>query len=241
MIPNFSIIKKLFGYKTFEIGDYSYDFISIGQEKNYVTFEVNCTLPQKNSSYILDKMKYDVDSIILENFNFLGQSFSYSTEILVDGEKPRNAYINLKKYSEAIQALDKNLSKISFFDDSLKLKLSYEFPKNFIWVRESESVVDLDVFVHIEKIVWENRPVTIYENRVNNFGAMILNFMYDEYEWSQKVDDVIYQTWEDELQVEKTNIYFQTSLILYKILGEISGNGEVPEIFNPSEFFNEIS
>jgi len=232
-----STINKLLTYKTFQVGDYSYDFFYVDKEENYFKLKINCTLPKKNCSYIHDKMIYDVDSILIETFNFLGESFSYSHEILVDGEQSKNAYINEKKHLEAIENLNQQLSDIILLKGDLKVKLSYQFPENFIWVRDQESIIDLDVLINIEKVFWKDNLVRVSDDRTNDFSEFFFQQIHDDYELSNKVESVIYRTWEDELQVEKTDLYYQASLILSKIYGKTIEHGNWPDNFQPLDFF----
>lgn len=239
MIKNFNIIKKAFTFKTFEVNDYSYDFIEVLPEKTFVKFLVNCTLPKKGQSYIKDKMNYDVDSIIMEMSNFMGFYFSVSYDILVDGEKGKNAYISPKKHYEALERLNTQLFSVDLFEGKLKLKLKYNFPENYIWVQEQASIIDIDVLIYVDEIFWEDKPVTIRKDEVDNFASFIDFHLYDELDWSNRVEGKIYTSWEDEIEIEKTNLYFQTSLIVSKIQGIDCRRGSIANAKNPEVYFNE--
>lgn len=241
MIKNFNLIKKVFTYKTFEIKDYSYDFINVFPEETYVKFLVNCTLPKKGQSYILEKINYDVGSIIDEMSNFLGFQFSFSYDILVDGEKAKNVYISPKKYFEALESLNMGLSSVEFFEKNLELKLAYKFPENYIWVSEQTSVIDVDVLFDVTEIFWKNKPVTIKKDMVDDFASFVVNNLYDELDWNNRVEGKIYYAWEDEIEIEKTDLYFQVTLIVSKIQGYQSRQISYEFTDNPLRFFNETS
>lgn len=241
MIKSFNSIKKLFTFKSFEVKDYTYDFIEVIPEETYVRFLVNCTLPKKGQSYILDKMNFDVGSIITEMSDFLGFQFSYSYDILVDGQKPKHSYISPKKYYEALEALNTELSTVFFFDKTLELKLSYKFPKNYVWVQEQTSTIDVDVVIDVDEIFLKGKPVTIKKDEVDSFSSFVVNELYDEYDWNNRVEGKIYTAWEDEVEIEKTDLYYQTTIIVSKIQGIESHSGSSLDSENPDVYFNETS
>lgn len=241
MITNFNIIKKVFSSQTFEDGDYRYDFISIEPEKYHVKFVVNCTLPKKGQSYISAKINDDIESILREYSKYIGQDFSYSFNFLVDNNQPSNAYISPKKYSEAISNLNKEYGRLSFMDGKLELNCSYRFPQNYIWGQTDLDIIDVDIICDVDEVFFEGKKVHVKEDKKNDFGAILVYLFYDEIDLPNKLANEVYSSWENEVQIDNTDLYYNVSLLVSKIERTETKQGVSPEDLYLPDFFTEIS
>ena len=86
-----------------EIDGVVYNFVEIDIEKNFdnaFKFLVDVILPDPNQSYIAQVFNDILTKLIYDSFNFIGQTYSYSLEMTINGQELfPNTYAYIKQES----------------------------------------------------------------------------------------------------------------------------------------------
>ena len=94
---------------SFEKDGYEYHFLSIELVPGNWAYDiiVNVVLPKKGQSYATPVFSNHIHEILSNIWKYVGSSFSYSENILVDGKEPvnRGVFISTEKQKEVLLAM----------------------------------------------------------------------------------------------------------------------------------------
>lgn len=131
------VLKFLFLGKTFVKRTYTYTFLNVSEDKDggLYYFDINCTLPEPNQGYVLEKMKDDCREIIEKFYSYIGQKISISYNLLLDGKEPLGVYLPYQKVQKILEGVNKNFRSMTLllpYSNELKIKMSFYYKKILI-------------------------------------------------------------------------------------------------------------
>jgi len=92
-----NFVRKYLQNDKFDVDGYKYVFLKVDVDsENNFKFFVNVELPKAGQSYVEKKLYEDIDSIMHTLFQYLGDRFKWTCNILVDGMPPKKVYITEK-------------------------------------------------------------------------------------------------------------------------------------------------
>ena len=114
-------LQKYFKSQSFGKNGYVYKFnkvTDLEDFENAYKFYVTVSLPKEGQSYSAEKMSQDLNNIIRDSFNFIGQDFSYSLNLSLDTEKEGDyspeIYVTPEKQKVILERLNRQFSVQDF-------------------------------------------------------------------------------------------------------------------------------
>jgi hypothetical protein len=219
------IIKKvLMGQSFFEDG-YEYQFIKVGLDEEGIEIDitVNVILPKKGQSYATAVFSNGIHRILDNIWGYIGSSFSYSEHILVDGKEPvkGGVYISREKQNKILTNLRNQVTSAE-----IKLKNNY-LSFNVSWNPQSEQsytledvYIDFYYYIGLSNFKIEDKEVIPNLEYADKIAGTIRDSLLDDDNFRNKVDDIIYTTMRDEVDLTKIDeVYFNGIWRIIKIDG----------------------
>lgn len=219
------IIKKVLLNQSFFEEGYEYQFISIEIGKDGVSYDltINVILPKKGQSYVTAVFSYHIHKILSNLWKYINDSFSYSEHILIDGKEPikGGVYISGEKQNKILTNLTNQVSS-----NGIKLKNNY-LSFDISWKPQSEQsymlddvYIDFYYYISLSNFRLGNKKVIPNLEHADKIAGVISDSLYIDDNFKNKVDDIIYTTMRDEVDLTKIDeVYFNGIWKIIKIDG----------------------
>ena len=222
-----------------------FEYVEIGIEKNFedaFRFVVNVVLPIEGQSYIAAVLDDLIKDQIYECYKFLGQSYSYSITMTINGQ-------------ELFPSTYTFIRKDSLFN--ILEKCNKKFSRIGITVFEGEKTLNLDCRISFDKIPYDsiNENVNFYMKlELSDFElegvkvipnpekkeevAGILYSILSDRDWFVPViEDIIYTEIIPETKIDKVDdVYVQVLIRVNRLNGEIVKQEESQWRLQPDSF-----
>ena len=198
----------------------------------------------------MDKFSYDIGDIIENASRYIGESISYTENILVEGKHiPENGvYINPEDCDEIIRSLNENVKQVTLSNDKdvsdVRAKISFYRNKerNKFYLMDAHQYIDFFLIYNIGRIEYNNTPVRISEKMFDNFGEVFNEKLQDSSRFRDELQDIIYRVLEPSIKIENIEVYINARYWINKIDGmEVLAHGNSTNYDFIPEMFIEIS
>ena len=220
------ITKKVLMSQSFFEDGYEYQFVSVEEDKEFdgaFNLTVNVILPKKGQSYCTAIFSNHIHKILDNLWGYIGSSFSYSENILVDGEEPteNGVYVSPEKESEVLSTIRKKIKRAEI--KTKKNNLSFDI----FWNKPDTDFYDLEdvyitfhFFIQLSNFEINGKRVTPSIKLSDEIAGIINDELYDNDSFSTKVDDLIYTVLLDEINLHNIDdLYIQGRWHITKIDG----------------------
>jgi len=216
------IIKKYFLSRTFEESGFVYHFLSVLERddsfvKGDVGFIVDVKLPIPGQSYCTEKFNDDILNFIGNFQKYLGENFSYSLNLLVDGNNDApDLYISPEKQDELIE----KINEISSFEMG-------DYQGKFKWYRPKHELYEMDqenIMIHLNfdlfDVTKNSKPIDKLETPFLHTSLQIIDLISDNYDFRNIVEGIVIDVLESEIKLGTVdNSYYEVSYSLKRIEG----------------------
>jgi hypothetical protein len=219
------IIKKVLLNQSFFEEGYEYQFIGveIGEDGFSYDLTINVILPKKGQSYVITVFSYHIHKILSNLWKYINDSFPYSEHILIDGKEPikSGVYISREKQNKILTNLRNQVTSTE-----IKLKNNY-LSFNISWKPQSEQsytledvYIDFYYYISLSNFKFGNKKVIPNLEIGDKIAGVISDSLFDDDNFKNKVDDIIYTTMYDEVNLTKIDeVYFNGIWRIIKIDG----------------------
>lgn len=216
------IIKKYFLSRTFEESGFVYHFLSVLERddsfvKGDVGFIVDVKLPIPGQSYCTEKFNDDILNFIGNFQKYLGENFSYSLNLLVDGNNDApDLYISPEKQDELIE----KINEISSFEMG-------DYQGKFKWYRPKHELYEMDqenIMIHLNfdlfDVTENSKPIDKHKTPFLHTSLKIIDLISDNYDFRNIVEGIVIDVLESEIKLGTVdNSYYEVSYSLKRIEG----------------------
>ena len=232
-----NFVRKYLQNDKFDVDGYKYVFlkVDVDSEGNFEFF-VNVELPKPGQSYVEQKLYEDIDSIMYTLFQYLGDKFNWTCNILVDGMPPKKIYITKEKQEEFIERLNKKVRSMVIDEDDYMLgfKLKWSPINNFY--SYSEPFVNLKVDLEVSDFDYNGKSVIPNKELIPVLKTYLNDTLYDNDSFKNALLNVGYDVLEKDLGIDSTDdLYIQVDFWINKINGNDEEYGKFeklrPEMF----------
>jgi hypothetical protein len=219
------IIKKVLLNQSFFEEGYEYQFIGVEIGKDTFSYDltINVILPKKGQSYVTAVFSYHIHKILSNLWKYINDSFSYSEHILINGKEPikGGVYISREKQNKILTNLRNQVTSAE-----IKLKNNY-LSFNVSWNPQSEQsytledvYIDFYYYIGLSNFKIEDKEVIPNLEYADKIAGTISDSLFDDDNFKNKVDDIIYTTMHDEVDLTKIDeVYFNGIWRIIKIDG----------------------
>jgi hypothetical protein len=232
-----NFVKKYLQTQQFDIDGYVYSFLKVESDTAYTfEFTVNVELPKKGQSYLRIKLEGDIDDIIRNLIQYLGDQFIYRTNILIDGEKSSRVYITEEKKEELIQKLNKKVRSMVIDEDDYMLgfKTKWKAYKDFYGY--NGDTVNLNVDLVVDDFDYNGKPSIPKEQLIPHLRNFLNERLDENDSFVESLDIIGYEVLENELGITSgDDIYIKVRFWINEIMGNSKSFGlDLP--LNPLTF-----
>ena len=219
------VIQKLLINEEFVVGGYRYNFLSVkpDDEGIFYDFVINVTQPKKGQSYVVAVFSEHIHDILVNFWKYIGESFSYSESILVDGEEPAKSgvYISPEKQNQVLVAFRNDIRRITLNSDIGRLSFSiYWKPFEPQFYMMDDNYLDFRFFIELSNFELNNNPVRPNLDIADEVAGAVLEMMHDSDPFRNQCEEILYWVLGDEIDISNTNdMYFQVMYYASKLDG----------------------
>ena len=232
-----NFVRKYLQNDKFDVDGYKYVFLKVDVDaENNFEFFVNVELPKPGQSYVEQKFYEDIDSIMYTLFQYLGDKFNWTCNILVDGMPPKKIYITEEKKEEFIEQLNKKVRSMVIDKDDYMLgfKLKWSPTKNFY--SYSEPFINLQVDLEVSDFDYNGKPAVPNQKLIPGLRRYLNETLYDDDSFKNALLNVGYDVLEKDMGIDSTDdLYIEVDFWINKINGNDKEYGRFeklrPEMF----------
>jgi len=232
------ITKKVLMSQPFFEDGYEYQFVSVEEDEEFdgaFNLTINVILPKKGQSYCTMVFSNHIHKILDNLWGYIGSSFSYSENILVDGEEPtkNGVYISPEKQSMVLSSIRKKFKR-----GQVKTKYGY-LSFDIFWNKDdrdfyelNDVYIDFNFLIQLSNFEINGKRVTPSLKLSDEIAGVISDELYDNDSFRSNIDDTLYTVLLDEINTHNIDdLYVQGRWLITKIDGwEVFPKGWVVDI-----------
>ena len=232
------IAKKVLMSQSFFEDGYEYQFVSVEEDEEFdgaFNLTINVILPKKGQSYCTLVFSNHIHQILNNLWGYIGSSFSYSENILVDGEEPteNGVYISPEKQSMVLSSIRKKFKRAQ-----IKTKENY-LSFDIFWNKDdrdfyelNDVYIDFNFLIQLSNFEINGKRVTPSLKLSDEIAGVISDELYDNDSFRSNIDDTLYTVLLDEINTHNIDdLYVQGRWLITKIDGwEVFPKGWVVDI-----------
>jgi hypothetical protein len=232
------IAKKVLMSQSFFEDGYEYQFVSVEEDEEFdgaFNLTINVILPKKGQSYCTLVFSNHIHQILDNLWGYIGSSFSYSENILVDGEEPteNGVYISPEKQSMVLSSIRKKFKRAQ-----IKTKENY-LSFDIFWNKDdrdfyelNDVYIDFNFLIQLSNFEINGKRVTPSLKLSDEIAGVISDELYDNDSFRSNIDDTLYTVLLDEINTHNIDdLYVQGRWLITKIDGwEVFPKGWVADI-----------
>lgn len=248
-------LKKYFQSEVFEKDGFIFEFIQVEIEENFMDaykFLVNVVLPNPKQSYIVSVFDEMVKDIFKGAYDFLGNPFSYSITITVDGKELfRDTYMFIKEDSlvTILENCNKKFERIGIVVDLGQGEKSLTFDCRFGWEKTPYEILqencEFNFKMHLSNFEFignlDNQNVIPNPEKINIVAGTLRTILVERDWFTPVIEDIIYTEIIPDTRIDKTDdIYAVAVLNIDSMNGKQVKQKENFYIIQPDDFI-EVS
>jgi hypothetical protein len=232
------ITKKVLMSQSFFEDGYEYQFVNVEEDEEFdgaFNLTINVVLPKKGQSYCTMVFSNHIHKILDNLWGYIGSSFSYSENILVDGEEPTEdgVYISPEKQSMVLSSIRKKFKRAQ-----IKTKENY-LSFDIFWNKDdrdfyelNDVYIDFNFLIQLSNFEINGKRVTPSLKLSDEIAGVISDELYDNDSFRSNIDDTLYTVLLDEINTHNIDdLYVQGRWLITKIDGwEVFPKGWVVDI-----------
>ena len=223
------IFRKVLMDHSFEKDGYEYHFLSIELVPGNWAYDiiVNVVLPKKGQSYATPVFSNHIHEILSNIWKYVGSSFSYSENILVDGKEPvnRGVFISTEKQKEVLLAMREEMKNAKVWTAIGWLTFDVYWRPMRDFYELDDVYIDFNFDIQISNFKLDGRYVKPNLEMADDVAGSILNVMYDSDILRDDINKVIYDVMGNEVDITNIDdLYYQARFYIVKMDGfEVNG------------------
>lgn len=244
-------LKNYFQSDVFEKEGFLLEFKKVDILKDFegaYSFLVNVTLPNPNQSYIAEIFNHFAQDIIGGAFSFLGEGFSYSITITVDGKElfPKTyMFIRKESLKNIIKNCNEEFDRIGFSVDFGQGDKTLYMNCRLGWEKKPYEYSDenCNFYFKIELFNFEfdSKKVVPNPEKINVVAGTLWNILVERDWFCPVIENFIYEEIMPETKIDKAEDVYANSVIrVNKINGEIVESASKFYRIQPDDFI-EVS
>ena len=212
------IIKKMLMSHPFLENGCEYHFIKVEPDGDKIApaynITVNVILPKKNQSYATPVFSDDIIEIIDNVSKYLDTSISYHEKILVNGKQPvkDGVYISPEKEQKVLKEIQQRIQTAELITNktnSLKFNIHWE-PSNGYFSKFDGDYITFYFYVKLSNFKINGKTVSPNLDMIDELAGVVSDMMYDSDRFKDEVENILYSTLRDEINLLKIdNLYVQ--------------------------------
>jgi hypothetical protein len=232
------IAKKVLMSQSFFEDGYEYQFVNVEEDQEFngaFNLTVNVILPKKGQSYATAVFSNGIHKILDNIWGYIGSSFSYSENILVDGKEPTEdgVYISPEKESGVLSEIRKKFKRAEIKTKKNYLSFDIFWNKDDAGFYELNDVyIDFNFLIQLSNFEINGKRVTPSIKLSDEIAGVISDELYDNDSFRSNIDDTLYRVLGDEINLHNIDdLYLQGRWHITKIDGwEVFPKGWVADI-----------
>ena len=244
-------LKKYFQSEVFEKDGFIFEFIQVEIEENFMDaykFLVNVVLPNPKQYYIVSVFDEMVKDIFKGAYDFLGNPFSYSITITVDGKELfRDTYMFIKEDSlvTILKNCNKKFERIGFVVDFGQGEKSLTFDCKFGWEKTPYEILqencEFNFKMNLSNFELDHQNVIPNPEKINIVAGTLRTILVERDWFTPVIEDIIYTEIIPDTRIDKTDdIYAVAVLNIDSMNGKQVKQKENFYIIQPDDFI-EVS
>ena len=201
------LVKKILVGQTFKENTFQYTFISVTLNEDEIAYDiyVDVKLPNPKQSYVSEVFIHDIHNILSNMWNYVGESFSYSLIITLNGGYCHEVYISPEKYDEIVEAVNAKYRHVEIrgghtFDVDLSpLKTQKGFYKM------SDNYIEFYFNVRLSGYKYNGHTVEIKPELTPEFCGILTDELYDSDLFKNEIEGTIYDILEPEIHIQNVD------------------------------------
>ena len=228
-IENKLKVLKRFFENPIEVDGFIYEFVNIETNIDFmdsISFKVNVVLPEPNQSYVIQVFNEQIENIIGDSFKLIGENFSYSLEITIDGEELfPNTYSRIRSESLKIilNKINEKFNRIGIsLDDKKNLDMSFRASWDKLAYESDEENLNFNLKIELSNFALDGKYVIPKPQNFNALAQFLWETLADR-EWFVPVMEyIIYEEINPETKIGKTeDVYVQLLFRINRINGTL--------------------
>jgi hypothetical protein len=232
-----NFVRKYLQNDKFDVDGYKYVFLKVDVDsEDKFKFFVNVELPKSGQSYVERKLQEDIDSIMYTLFQYLGDKFDWTCNILVDGMPPKKIYITEEKKEEFIEMINKKVRSMVIDKDDYMLGFKLEWTPTNNFYSYSEPFINLQLDLEVSDFDYNGKSVTPNKKFIPVLRRYLNETLWDSESFKNAILNVGYDVLEKDLGIDSTDdLYIEVDFWINKINGNDKEYGTFeklrPEMF----------
>lgn len=244
-------LQKYFQSDVFEKDGIIFEFVQVDVEKNFMEaykFLVNVVLPNPNQSYIVTVFEQMITEIIKGAYSFLGNPFSYSITITVNGKElfPETyMFIREDSMKSILEKCNQKFERIGIVVDFGQGEKSLTFDCKFHWRNIPYEVLgencEFNLKMDLSDFELDHKKVIPNPEKINIVAGTLRTILVERDWFTPTIEDMIYEEIIPDTKIDKTDdIYAVAVLNIKRINGKRVKQEEKFYIVQPDDFI-EVS
>lgn len=218
------IFQKVLMDHSFEKNGVEYYFLSIEKNEEGWAYDivVNVVTPNKDYSYATPVFSKEIHEILANIWKYIGSSFSYSEQILVNGKEPADGglYIRPEKQREIISKVRKEFEKVAIKTSIGRLLFDVYWRPMEKFYHYDDVYIDFNFNIEISKFYLDGKYVKPDLKIADDIAGAISELMYDSDVLRDKLNDIPYEVMGKELNImDVDDLYYQVRFFITKMDG----------------------
>jgi hypothetical protein len=200
-------LQTLLSNKEFKKGKYTYTVTSVEPEKKadfhgVYYFQVDCSLKDYNQAYALQKMRGDVKQIFEKARMYVGESFTVSYNLLLDGKEPLEIYCPYQTLQKITDRLNKVLGIVDVYG-ILKIQLVFT-PSHRGYSFEGGDSYNFSFYIDLELLSYKGKSLEdtkFSKGDLNIIGCRLEDLFMDMESFRTDGEHILYEELEPDLEL----------------------------------------
>lgn len=218
------IFRKVLMDHSFDKDGFEYHFLSIEKNEEGFAYDivVNVVTPKKDYSYAIPVFSKEIHEILANIWKYIGSSFSYSEQILVNGKEPVNGglYIRPEKQREIVLKVRKEFEKVAIKTSIGRLLFDVRWKPMEKFYYYDDVYIDFNFDIEISNFYLDGKYVKPDLKIADDIAGATLGLMYDSDVLRDKLNDIPYEVMGKELNImDVDDLYYQVRFFITKMDG----------------------
>ncbi len=224
-------LRRYFQTQNFENGGFVFEFVDVNIEKDFEAafrFVVNVVLPNPNQSYFVEVYDDMIQNIIRGAYNFLGETFSYSLTITIDGKElfPQTyAYVRPESLDKILQENNEHFSQlgisVNFGEGDVSLTMDCELSYRKIPYDGRDDNLDVYFNLHLSNFALDGKEVVPNPEKMDIVAGTLHSLLVDRDWFTPVIEETIYEECSEEMGLNLVeDVYVQVYIRVNQLNGE---------------------
>jgi len=223
-------LRRYFQSQNFENGGFVFEFVQVDIEKDFdaaFRFLVNVVLPNPNQSFIVEVFDDMVQNIIRGAYDFLGEVFSYSLTITIDGKElfPETyAYVRPESLDKILQENNANFSQIgisvNFGEGDIPMTMDCELSWRRIPYDGHDDNLNVYFNLHLSNFTLGGKEVVPNPEKLDIVAGTLHSILADRDWFTPVIEESIYEECSEEMGLNLVeDVYVQVFFRINQLNG----------------------